>query len=121
MNQTALITGASGGIGYELAKLFAQGHCNLVLVARSGDKLAQVADEFQRQFGIAVKTIALDLSQALAPHFLFDQLLRERISIDFLIINSGYGRLSDFSVYLLEDLCVKSQMYIIPSSACSYI
>jgi len=40
---TALITGASGGIGYELAKLFARDHYNLVLVARSGDRLNQVA------------------------------------------------------------------------------
>src|SRR5437867_1903429 len=70
MNQTALITGASGGIGYELAKLFAQDHCNLVLVARSGDKLAQVADELQRQFGMAVyyatKAYVISFSEALA-------------------------------------------------------
>ena len=46
----ALITGASGGIGYELAKLFAKDHHNLVLVARNGPRLAQVADELQRQF-----------------------------------------------------------------------
>ncbi len=45
--QTALITGASGGIGYELAKLFARDHYDLVLVARSSDKLNQIADELQ--------------------------------------------------------------------------
>src|SRR5271169_1872979 len=58
---TVLITGASGGIGYELAKLFARDHHNLVLVARSTDKLAQVATELQTH-GVRVKTIALDLA-----------------------------------------------------------
>ena len=117
MNQTALITGASGGIGYELAKLFAQGHCNLVLVARSGDKLAQVADELQRQFGIAVKTIALDLSQALAPHFLFDQLRRERISIDILINNAGYGRFGEFADLSLEGSLGQIQLNVLALTA----
>jgi len=70
---TVLITGASGGIGYELAKLFARDHHNLVLVARTGDKLAQVAGELQ-PLGISVKTVALDLAQPPAPKFLFDQL-----------------------------------------------
>ena len=48
---SVLITGGSGGIGYELAKLFAKDHHNLVLVARSGPKLTQIADELQRRFG----------------------------------------------------------------------
>ena len=59
---TALITGASGGIGYELAKLFAKDHHNLVLVARNGPRLEQVGNELQRQFGITVRTVALDLA-----------------------------------------------------------
>ena len=77
--QTALITGASGGIGYELAKLFARDHYNLVLVARSTEKLNQVAAELQSQFGVTVKTVALDLAAQPAPKFLFDQLQREGV------------------------------------------
>jgi short-subunit dehydrogenase len=73
---TVLITGASGGIGCELAKLFARDHHNLVLVARSADKLAQVAAELQAH-GVTVKTISLDLAEPPAPKFLFDQLQRE--------------------------------------------
>src|ERR1700686_5395786 len=69
--QTALITGASGGIGYELAKLFARDKYNLVLVARSADKLNRIANELQSQFGVNVKTVALDLASATAPKFLF--------------------------------------------------
>jgi short-subunit dehydrogenase len=51
-HRTALITGASGGIGRELAKLLAQDHYDLVLVARDGCRLSQSAGELQRQFGI---------------------------------------------------------------------
>src|SRR3954451_5226983 len=95
-SQTVLITGASGGIGYEMAKLFARDHHNLVLVARSGDRLAQVAAEFQR-YGVTVKTVALDLSEAPAPKFLFDQLQRESISVDILINNAGFGAYGEFA------------------------
>ena len=91
-----LITGASGGIGYELAKLFARDRHNLVLVARSGDKLSQVATELQPH-GIQVKTFAVDLTQSLAPKFLFDQLQREGISIDILVNNAGFGAFGEFA------------------------
>jgi uncharacterized protein len=92
---TVLITGASGGIGYELAKLFARDHHDLVLVARSADKLAQVAKELQAH-GITVKSIALDLTTAHAPKFLFDQLQSEGIAVDILINNAAFGVLGDF-------------------------
>jgi short-subunit dehydrogenase len=100
--KTALITGASGGIGYELAKLFAKDHYNLVLVARSADKLARVADELQRQFGISAKAVPLDLTASPAPQFLFDQLQREGIAIDILVNNAGYGVFGEFAKIPLE-------------------
>jgi uncharacterized protein len=93
---TVLITGASGGIGYELAKLFARDHHNLVLVARSANKLAQVAAELQ-PCGVTVKTVALDLAAAPAAKFLFDQLQREGVAVDILINNAGYGVYGDFA------------------------
>jgi len=102
-NQTALITGASGGIGYELAKLFARDHYNLVLVARSGDKLGQLANDLQKQHDIVVKTIALDLGAAPSPQFLFDQLQRENILIDILVNNAGYGNFGEFAKMPIED------------------
>src|SRR5258708_7931893 len=95
--QTALITGASGGIGYELAKLFARDHYNLVLVARSTDKLNQIAAELQSQFAVTVKPFALDLAAALAPQFLFDQLRREEVAIDVLVNNAGFGGFGEFA------------------------
>ncbi|MGA7909125.1 MAG: SDR family oxidoreductase [Candidatus Sulfotelmatobacter sp.] len=96
-NQTALITGASGGIGYELAVLFAKDHHDLALVARSGDKLTQAAAELQTRFGVTVKTIALDLADPPAPKFLFDQLQREGIVVDSLVNNAGFGALGEFA------------------------
>jgi hypothetical protein len=93
---TVLITGASSGIGYELAKLFARDHHNLVLVARSADRLAQVSTELQSH-GVTIKTIALDLATQAASKFLFDQLQLEKISIDILINNAGFGSLGEFA------------------------
>lgn len=58
--KTALITGSSSGIGYEFSKLFAQDGYNLVLVARNKQKLKQLADELEGNFGISVKIISKD-------------------------------------------------------------
>jgi uncharacterized protein len=100
---TVLITGASGGIGYELAKLFARDHHNLVLVARSADKLAQVATELQPR-GVTIKTVPLDLAVPPAPKFLFDQLQREGIAIDILINNAGFGAFGEFAQMPEEEI-----------------
>jgi uncharacterized protein len=102
-SKTAVITGASGGIGYELARLFAKDHHDVVLVARSAPKLTQFADELQRQFGISAKAVPLDLTAAPAPQFLFDQLQREGIAVDILVNNAGYGVLGEFSKVSLEE------------------
>ncbi len=95
-SRTVLITGASGGIGYELAKLFARDHHNLILVARGAGKLAEVAGEL-RSFGIRVDTVALDLGEPPAPQLLFDQLEREGLIVDILINNAGFGSLGEFA------------------------
>lgn len=93
---TVLITGASGGIGYELAKLFARDHHHLILVARSADKLAQVARELET-YSATVKTLPLDLASPPAPKFLFDQLQREAIAVDILINNAAFGTFGEFA------------------------
>jgi len=112
MSQAALVTGASGGIGYELAKLFAHDHYNLILVARSGSKLAQFADELQRQFGVSVKAIPLDLAAPPAPQFLFDQLQREDVAVDILVNNAAYGKFGEFADIPLEETLGQIQLNV---------
>jgi uncharacterized protein len=100
---TALITGASGGIGYELAMLFARDHHDLVLVARSGPKLADFGLALQRDFGISVKTIPIDLTLPNAPQSVFEDVQRSGIHIDVLVNNAGYGVLGEFAQLPLTD------------------
>lgn len=108
---TVLITGASGGIGYELAKLFARDRHNLVLVARSGEKLAQVASELQG-FGIKVSTFALDLTRPTAPKFLFDQVQSAGLAVDILINNAGFGAFGEFAQMSNEEIHGQIQLNI---------
>ena len=111
-NRTALITGASAGIGRELAKLFARDHYNLVLVARTSARLAQFADELQRQFGITAKSFPLDLSASSAPQFLYDQLAREGTAVDILVNNAAYGKLGAFAEVPVEESLGQIQLNI---------
>lgn len=104
---TVLITGASGGIGYEFAKLFARDHFDLVLVARSADKLSQIATELAFR-GVKVKTMAVDLSDASAPKIIKDELQRHNIAIDILINNAGFGAYGGF--YEMEESEVLGQI-----------
>jgi short-subunit dehydrogenase len=112
-SSSVLITGASGGIGYELAKLFAKDRHNLVLVARSNAKLAQVAEELQRRFEISVKAVALDLTDPGAPQNLFDGLKRDAVSVDILVNNAGYGKLGEFAAIPLEEALGQIQLNIV--------
>lgn len=111
-HQAALITGASAGIGRELAKLFAKDHYDLILVARDGSRLAQFADELQRQFGVSARSFPLDLTAPSAAQFLFDQLARENISVDVLVNNAGYGKLGTFAEVPLEESLGQIQLNI---------
>jgi uncharacterized protein len=108
---TVLITGASGGIGYELAKRFARERHHLVLVARSGNRLAEVATELQTH-GVLVKTIALDLGTQPAPRFLFNQLERENTIIDILVNNAGFGAFGEFARMPEEQILGQIQLNI---------
>jgi hypothetical protein len=102
-NQTALITGASAGLGYEFAHLFARDKYNLVLVARSGPKLAELAEQLRQQHGIRVKTIPLDLGLPHASQTLFEETQREGIHVDILVNNAGYGAFGAFADIPLEE------------------
>jgi short-subunit dehydrogenase len=94
--KTALITGASSGIGLELATFFAKDKHNLVLVARSEGKLKELATELQQKYGITVKVIAKDLSKTNAAQEVYDELKQQNIEIDFLVNNAGFGEFGFF-------------------------
>lgn len=88
---TALITGASGGIGLELAREFARGGYDLVLVARGADKLQALADNLRATHGIAAHVIAADLLAADAVPQLMAALAGRDLSVEVLVNNAGFG------------------------------
>ncbi|HZT59203.1 MAG TPA: SDR family oxidoreductase [Pyrinomonadaceae bacterium] len=88
---TALVTGASGGIGLELARLFAEDGHDLVLVARSADKLSSLADELKDKHNVRVRVLPADLARPEAAREIFDELQREGFSVDALVNNAGVG------------------------------
>jgi hypothetical protein len=89
--KVALITGASGGIGYELAKLFAADGHDLVLVARSADALQRLATELSGANGIQARVIARDLCDPHAPDEIYRELQQAGVAVDFLVNNAGFG------------------------------
>src|SRR5437667_2737045 len=94
---TTLITGASSGIGEAFArKLATQGH-DLVLVARSEDKLIALCNELGRNHNIRAQYVALDLSEPDAPARLLAETRERNLEIDFLINNAGFGSMGDFT------------------------
>ena len=97
MKQTALITGASAGIGYELSKIFAKNGYNLVLVSRNKQRLEVIAEEIKNQHEIIVKVIAKDLSKSSAPQELYDDIVSDGIEINVLVNNAAIGTNGKFT------------------------
>jgi len=87
----ALITGASSGIGKEFAKIHAARGGDLVLVARSEDKLAELKQALASEHGVHVMTICKDLGQSEAAQAVYDQVKGAGIEVDLLINNAGFG------------------------------
>lgn len=97
MTRTALITGASSGIGYELAKVFAKNKTNLVLVARSEKKLREIAEELTKAHGIKVEVISKDVSILTSAKEIYDAVRQKSIRVDFLVNNAGFGDFGFFT------------------------
>lgn len=100
MKNTALITGASNGIGLELAKIHASKGGDLVLVARNKSKLDELKIELENQFKITVYTIGKDLSEINAAQDIYNETNKQNIQIDYLINNAGFG---DFGMFAESD------------------
>jgi uncharacterized protein len=86
-----LITGASSGIGQELARLYARDGAELVLIARSQDRLRQLADELAAKFGVQAQALPADLSRPGSPGEIVEALAQRHIDVDVLVNNAGFG------------------------------
>ncbi|MFT4884488.1 MAG: short-subunit dehydrogenase [Natronomonas sp.] len=88
---TALITGASAGIGKAFAEQFAANGHDLVLVARRAERLESLADELEREHGIDTHVVAMDLADRQAPYELYEETQARGVQVDILVNNVGIG------------------------------
>jgi short-subunit dehydrogenase len=100
-NKTALITGASYGIGEAFARRLAADGANLILTARSADRLEALAGELRSKFKVVVIVVKTDLAETSAPQKLFDETVGRGQQVDLLINNAGFGAVGDFADQLL--------------------
>ena len=96
-NKTALITGASSGIGMEFAEVFARNGYDLVLVARDEDKLEAVSNALMDAYDIEAFMLAMDLTKSDATTAIIQALEKEQVEIDVLVNNAGVGDVNDFA------------------------
>ena len=107
MSKTALITGASGGIGYELALLFATDRFDCILVARSRDKLTELAARLESEFRVKTLVIAKDLSRPTAVDEIYEEVTAAPMQVDVLVNNAGFPV---FGPFVETDLKVELEM-----------
>lgn len=91
MTNTALITGATGGLGKEFVKLFAEAGNNVILVGRNPKKLATVKDNTEKNYHVQAATIAVDFSEINAAEQIYAQVQQLGLSVDYLVNNAGLG------------------------------
>ena len=96
-HETTLITGASSGIGRQLAHLFGRDGSDLILTARSQDKLHALAEVLQSEYGVEAQVLPLDLSHPDAAQAAFDRLQADGLEVDVLVNNAGFGARGAFA------------------------
>lgn len=97
MNETALITGASKGIGKELAFIFAENGCDLILTARSEDRLVRLKEQLEEGYGISVYPLVEDLSLPDTAETIFRKVKEKGSEVDYLVNNAGFGDYGSFA------------------------
>lgn len=97
MKGTALVTGASAGLGRDYARLFAIDGHDVVIVARRRDRLEELARELQGSSGVQAHVVALDLGEPDAARRLVDELQTRAIAVDYLVNNAGIGTNGPFA------------------------
>ncbi|RMD97919.1 MAG: SDR family oxidoreductase, partial [Calditrichaeota bacterium] len=94
--QTALVTGASSGIGLELSRILAKNGFDVILVARNEEKLSRMASELSEAYKINARPLAADLAEAAAPRKIYQTLQQDGIPVEILINNAGFGTFGPF-------------------------
>ena len=89
--KTALVTGASSGLGADFARQLAAMGCNLILVARRGGWLQAVRDEIQKLHAVKIEVMAMDLSEPDSPQVLYERVRAAGLDVDVLVNNAGFG------------------------------
>jgi short-subunit dehydrogenase len=118
MKKTALITGASSGIGKEFAELLARDGYDLILVARHEDELKKVSDTLREKFSISTKIMAKDLSNSSAPDEIFDEIKKNSIEVGVLVNNAGFG---SYGSFIETDLKTSLDLFLVNITALTHL
>ncbi len=116
--ETVLITGASSGIGEALAQVFARHGFRLILLARSRDKLNELKFQFEKEHAIKVHVIVDDLAVPTTPLKIYQNLLAERITVDILINNAGFG---DYGLFWKRDWTITGDLIQVNIAALTHL
>ena len=102
-DRTALVTGASSGIGREIAELYASKGCNLVITARREEFLQKLKVELEERYSVIVNTVIEDLSDINSAERIYNYCISNDLSVDILVNNAGYGLLNTFDKISLKE------------------
>jgi uncharacterized protein len=114
-----VITGASGGIGAEIAKLCATRGANLVLLARSVDKLEQLKKDLESRYSIKVYVHRLDVSDTNEVESVFQMIFKEITTIDVLVNNAGFGVFREAHEATIEEMKSMFEVNVVGLMACT--
>jgi short-subunit dehydrogenase len=117
----ALVTGATSGIGYELARIFAMNRYNLVIVSRNSVELDLKAKEFISQFGIKVHTLVKDLFELNAAHEIYEEIKKKGIVINVLVNDAGQGAFGHFTEQDITRLLNIVQLNVVAFTTLTYL
>ncbi|HYL93383.1 MAG TPA: SDR family oxidoreductase [Alphaproteobacteria bacterium] len=101
--ETVLITGASSGIGLDLAKIFAANKFEVILTARSQARLDALARQLEKEHGVYAHVIVADLAEPEGPHQIFSEVTRRGLPVHNLVNNAGFGAYGEFRRTRLKD------------------
>lgn len=107
MNKTAIITGASGGLGLSLVNLFAKDGYDVVLVARNKNRLEEIKKEIEYKYNIKATVVAVDLCSEDGAKKVYEATKQQGLTIDVLVNNAGFG---DFGEFYKSDLNKQTRM-----------